>query len=375
VEHTFVGDSDGSGFDVIIVGASFGGLAAAMELGGEARVLLVDREPVGAGQTSACATPLPVLERLELEESIEQVHPCSVFHLPDGGAHRLLTRYPFATFDYSRLCRLLFERTGAEFLQASVRGLAGPGTVATSRGEYSAPLLIDASGWRAVLAPAATPDGRPSARRPSVGIEVREPGGGTDLHFWLHHPAMRDGYIWDFPAGDHRRVGVITYGSSGKLKQRLEDFMERPLASASLHGGGLPARLPHGVADERILLVGDSAGQCLPLTGEGIRPALVYGQAAGRLARRVLAGELSLPAALAAYQRTLRRVRPAYTALALLQGGLGRIPSRSVPAFAWLFGAGPLSGPAERAYWAAARPERLSAARSRPHAAAASSRG
>jgi flavin-dependent dehydrogenase len=173
---------------------------------------------------------------------------------------------------------------------------------------------------------------------------------------------MRDGYAWDFPAGDHRRVGVIAYGQSGKLKQRLEDFLGRPVQRASVHGGGLPARLPEGVAGGRVFLVGDAAGQCLPLTGEGIRPALVFGQAAGRLARRVLEGKLSLPAALATYRRAVRRVRPAYAMLALLQRGLGRVPSRSVPALAWLFGAGPLSWPAERAYWAVAPPERLSPA-------------
>lgn len=38
----------------------------------------------------------------------------------------------------------------------------------------------------------------------------------------------------------------------------------------------------------------DAAGQCLALTGEGIRPALVWGQEAGRQARRVLEGHADL---------------------------------------------------------------------------------
>lgn len=52
-------------WDAIVVGASFGGLAAAMELEGADRVLLIDRQPVGEGETSACGTQLRVLERLE----------------------------------------------------------------------------------------------------------------------------------------------------------------------------------------------------------------------------------------------------------------------------------------------------------------------
>jgi hypothetical protein len=91
-----------SSWDVIIAGASFAGLAAAVELA------------VGASQTSACATPLLLLERLGLEDSVEQVHDHGVLHPPNGRAYGFRTRYPFATFDYAKLCRLLFARSGAE---------------------------------------------------------------------------------------------------------------------------------------------------------------------------------------------------------------------------------------------------------------------
>jgi glycine/D-amino acid oxidase-like deaminating enzyme len=46
-----------SSWDVIIAGASFAGLAAAVELAGSHRVLLIDRDQIGASQTSACAPP------------------------------------------------------------------------------------------------------------------------------------------------------------------------------------------------------------------------------------------------------------------------------------------------------------------------------
>ncbi|NIW91899.1 MAG: hypothetical protein GWN20_03100 [Phycisphaerae bacterium] len=42
-------------YDVIIAGASFAGLAVANQLSGH-KVLLIDRKPNGAGQTSACGT-------------------------------------------------------------------------------------------------------------------------------------------------------------------------------------------------------------------------------------------------------------------------------------------------------------------------------
>ena len=54
-------------YDAIIVGASFAGLAVARELHG--RILLIDREEIGEGQTSACGTPLRVVDALGLTSS------------------------------------------------------------------------------------------------------------------------------------------------------------------------------------------------------------------------------------------------------------------------------------------------------------------
>jgi flavin-dependent dehydrogenase len=357
VEQTFTSPRS---WDAVIVGASFAGLAAAVELAGAGRVLLVDRDPVGEGQTSACAAPLNMLEGLGLAGAVEQVHDYGVLHAPNGRAYRFRMRHRFATFDYGLLCRLLFARSGAEFLLATASGLTGPDTVSTSHGEHRAPVLIDASGWRAVLAARPQPGASSRTTARSVGIELRLPGGGDGLHFWLHHQAMADGYAWDFPAGDHRRVGILTYGASGGLRQRLEQFLGDSVGTRSLHGGSLPARLPTGVAGDRVFLVGDSAGQCLPLSGEGIRPALLYGLLAGRRVRQVLRGELSLESALAAYAQAVDRTRSTYALLSLVQRGVKRASRRSALPLAWLCGVSPLAWPAEAAYWRIARPELVS---------------
>ena len=335
-------------WDAIVVGASFGGLAAAGALAGAGRVLLIDRQPIGAGQTSACAAPLPLLEWFGGREAVEQVHDVAVFHLPDGSTRDLPFPYPFATFDYERLCQLLFERSGATFLQATATGLAAADTVATSRGDYAAPVVIDASGWRAVLAPHARRDRR------SVGIELRLAGGDEGLHFWVHDHAMRNGYAWDFPAAGHRRVGLLTYGTSGQLRHRLQRFLGSSVPPAStLHGGSLPARLREPVSG-RVFLVGDAAGQCLPLSGEGIRPALVFGYFAGHLGRRVLTEALTIEQGKAAYREVVARYRRQYAILTGLQTILGRVPRMSIRPLYWLFSSGPLAAPALAAYWSVA---------------------
>src|SRR5438132_9944104 len=69
--------------DVLICGASFGGLAVARELAGSgASVLIVDRYEIGERQTSACGIPTDWLYAMELQDSLQQTFPELVIHTP-----------------------------------------------------------------------------------------------------------------------------------------------------------------------------------------------------------------------------------------------------------------------------------------------------
>src|SRR5919199_17818 len=136
--------------DVVICGASFAGLATARELAGTgARVLMLDRYEVGERQTSACGIPTSWLEVMGLMGSHLQTFGRLVVHTPHGTA-RLQLPWTFSTFDYPSLCRLLFQQSDCELEVATVRGRTGQ-TVHTDRGDLSAPLVVDALGWRRVL--------------------------------------------------------------------------------------------------------------------------------------------------------------------------------------------------------------------------------
>lgn len=340
-------------WSAIVVGGSFGGLAAAMELAGSGRVLLVDRHRIGAAQTSACATPLPVLERLSAQDAIEQVHRELVIHCRGGDVMPVTPSHQFATFDYAALCRILAGRTDAAVLQAAVLRRHGA-QVVTTEGTFTAPILIDASGCRSVLAePACRP------RRLSLGLEVEMPVRGEGLHLWLRPPGLDGGLAWVFPAGERSRVGIARYRGNEVLKDRLQAFAPGA-AMLDVHGGALPA----GMVDPTlrgVFRVGDSAGQCLPVIGEGIRPALVYGQLAGRLARRVLERRSSLSRALRGYRRFVRRRSPYYGFLSAVQDALLAVPARAAGAFTALIATCFESPPGQALYWWAADPYELDA--------------
>ena len=87
-----------------------------------------------------------------------------------------------------------------------------------------------------------------------------------------------------------------------------------------------------------MFFVGDSAGHCLPLSGEGIRTAFYFGIAAGREIRAVLDGEQTRPQALArygAFSRSTRRPSPTRSRSSAL---IPRLPPRALTALLSVMG-------------------------------------
>src|SRR5215831_7129337 len=108
-------------FDAIVDGASFAGLAVARQLHG--RVLLLDRNEVGALQTSACGTPLWVAEALGVTSSVLQVHERLTIRTGRYTISYDLSAVPFCTFDYRAFCQGLLEQCQARFLRTAVTEL------------------------------------------------------------------------------------------------------------------------------------------------------------------------------------------------------------------------------------------------------------
>ncbi|HXF69095.1 MAG TPA: NAD(P)/FAD-dependent oxidoreductase [Thermoflexus sp.] len=310
-------------YEVIIAGASFAGLAVAAQLRGK-RVLLLDRKPIGTGQTSACGTLVCTLKALGLEDAILQVHDQVVIHTP-GRTFVYPVAEPFCTFDYAVLCRRLWERSDAEFIQAAALGVNGD-QVFTTRGTFTGDLIVDASGWRAVLGSCLRPD-LVRRDRLNFGLETKVSYPGDGLHFWYDPRGLLPmGVSWAFPMGDFTHIGIGSYRGETRLGNDLERFLsDLGLQRDGLHGGYFPHALRDPVVSH-LFLVGDAAGQCLGLTGEGIRPALFFGTHLGQLLRRVLDGELSFAEAQTAYRRLVASRKSGYDLLCLAQRVLPRLP-------------------------------------------------
>jgi menaquinone-9 beta-reductase len=299
--------------DVLICGASFAGLAIARELVGaprpgrrtgpngqrreRARVLLVDRYEIGERQTSACGIPTEWLKVLGLEDSIRQTFGELVVHTPYATTRWRLP-WTFSTFDYPTLCELLASQTDAEFETAKVDGRSCH-TVHTDRGDLTAPLIVDALGWRRLLA--ADNGFQPPDAPLSRALEVHPGGHGDEMAIWIDRSYVPAGYGWSFPASDELRIGVGSFDPRFHVKDNTVRLAE-DLGSEAIRyqGNWIPHRL-RPATEEGVFFCGDSAGHCLPLTAEGIRTALYFGIYCGRELRQVLEGRSSRESALRRY--------------------------------------------------------------------------
>ena len=171
-------------YDVVICGASFAGLAVARELRGLAR---------------ACSGARPLRDRRASDVGVLRAHgmageprvwrarsgrPSTRWSCTRVGASiRWTLPYTFSTFDYRELCGLLWAQCGdAEFETAKVDGRTGD-TIHTDRGDVTAPLIVDALGWRRVLVqrggdPAARGHALARSRGPSARFGSRPPAVG-----------------------------------------------------------------------------------------------------------------------------------------------------------------------------------------------------
>ncbi len=126
--------------------------------------------------------------------------------------------------------------------------------------------------------------------------------------------AIRGGYGWIFPKGDHVNLGV---GGDEAEAPRLRDELRNlcraygidPGAASGLRGYRLPLRRPQSrLARGSAAVIGDAAGLVDPFSGDGMYEAFLSAQLATEAALDVLAGRT---AGLEPYEQAVaRRITP-----------------------------------------------------------------
>lgn len=284
-------------WDAIVVGAGPAGCAAAYDLARAGRsVLLLDR--CDFPRPKACAGGLTMKTVRALRYSVEPVTREVVrsILLEKNGENATLvkTRGPICVMtvraEFDEYCFRQTVGVGASFLK--VRGITNVESredrilVDTGIGVVQGRFLVGADGVNSQVRRFCAGAG-PVAGGFALEAQVPLPKKAVPLTF--DFGAVKNGYGWIFPKGDHLNVGLGYYGGPGTEKlnrERLLAYIQQKLGDTAVdHIVGQYL----GVSDKssacdygRILLAGDAAGLVDPLTAEGIYSAVVSGQAAAK---------------------------------------------------------------------------------------------
>jgi geranylgeranyl reductase family protein len=329
-------DAGSQFWDAIVVGAGPAGCAAAYDLAlaGQS-VLLVDKRDFP--RDKACAGGLTTKAVKALRYSIEPVVRQVVRRVQlEGGSvsSSLKSREPICVMTVrSELDEYCLGKTiaaGAHFHRiGALREIAcskDAVQVITNSETYRARFLIGADGASGQVRRLCAA-GSWFSQGFALEVKTAMPRGEVDLIF--DFAAVRDGYAWIFPKGDHLNVGVYAPSSAtGLTRNRLLSYVSQRVQTEALEqvvgqylgfgAGGCDTEYVRPEMRDRVLLVGDAGGFVDALTGEGIYGALLSGQAAAGAILCEARGEGTAVEAFASllegYRQTLRFSSRAATA-------------------------------------------------------------
>lgn len=318
--------------DVLIVGGGIAGLSAAVTLCTESdlRVILVEKLNIGSNLTTP-AVLWETVREFGLEDSILGRYTGFIHHSPLGAyAHFDFGRVVLAALDYQRACDILYSRAtdnGLAFAKAGALDFSPqlpdplkPLVIRLDTGDrIESRLLIDASGhiqWAANLL-----NIKRSGYYSHCFGELLAGCSIEDVSsFRFLGPTRRygNGGGWLYPAGDksvsmgysrvtpeyadNRSDLIAGYEAAKKEFRPYSDWVKRGVRER-VELGTVPVGRIGKFSADRILIVGDAAGQAHPWVVEGCRPALNNGRLCARVAIDAFAKERFDHAFLSAYER------------------------------------------------------------------------
>jgi geranylgeranyl reductase family protein len=274
-------------YDAIVIGAGPGGSTAAYHLAkAGVRTLLLEKAKLprfkacGGGISALLAETLPV----DISSSIRATTNFIQFtYYGNADPVQVQLNCPLYLVnrpDFDDQLAQAAANSGAQLLEecsvSDVRKSLAEYAVQTDKGYFYADYVIAADGVHSAISRKL---GFPKPRT-IFALEAELPDFPANLGktYWGLAPVNR-GFAWVFPKSDLASVGILGEDTGRRLKEELKkwiDFWGYKGDIGQLHGHPIPLiDFSRPVQSGNFLTIGDAAGLADPLTGEGIKFAIL----------------------------------------------------------------------------------------------------
>ncbi|MCQ2079334.1 MAG: NAD(P)/FAD-dependent oxidoreductase [archaeon] len=307
--------------DVTVVGGGPAGTISARLLATSGRDVVLLEEHHCSGVPTHCAGVVSrdVLEGLGVHADIVGTISSADVVLPDGNVIHTSKRMPYAyVLDRAKLDQDLADaasdagvdiRYGAHY--KSYERTSDNITVTSNIGQFKSDLLVGADGQNSVIAASL---GNNHVKKYLRGIQVDIKHRCDDeekMILRLGSEVAPGFFAWQLPLGDITRVGLAISADCGSPNH----YLERLLKNTGLDGcerletyaGRIPLGGRRVTYSDRILLIGDSAGQIKPVSGGGLYPITRVAPLLKETVDRAYSMDLFNSTVLALYERSWKR--------------------------------------------------------------------
>jgi digeranylgeranylglycerophospholipid reductase len=311
-------------YDVIVIGGGPTGSYTAHRLAEKGHNVLVLEKNAAVGQKSCCTGIVgqECVNTFKIDNNVilKQVNSATLFS-PSGDSIRLYRQEPQAVIlDRKAFDKFLAgqaQRAGVEYiLNSRVLDVAIgrdqiTATVASQNKDYQiqAKAIVVASGFtpelNKKLGLGEYKDYTLGAQAEVDTIDINE----VEVHFGEIAPGF---FGWLVPTtGGTAKVGLLARKEAGQLlREWLRQLKEQgkiKSANVNISYGGIPLKPPSRTYGERMVAVGDAAGQVKPTTGGGIFYGLIGAEIAADILHQALADNDLSAKRLSSYQRTWQK--------------------------------------------------------------------
>lgn len=292
--------------DVAIIGGGPVGCFTAAHIGGgRSVVVLEEHSQVGVPEQCAGLIAPRVVQMANAQDTVLNKIDGAVIHFPGGRDVRLkgneTKAFVVERKHFDECCLDLALRNGANYstgrsFKTLHRGKEGLRLVLQGNEDVLAEMAVGADGYKSSFGRQA---GLPTPDEFVKGIQVdlactMDDQSAVDV--WLGCKIAPGFFAWRIPCGDMTRLGLCVDEGvpSEHLKLLMKVAGHEKDRRVRLYSGMIPVAAVNRTSADRILLVGDAAGQVKPISGGGLYPGLTAAKIAGRVATEALdAGDLS----------------------------------------------------------------------------------